>query len=140
MIHTELTAIGQNAVTNTLRTAVAQGSRRVNKATYQWAQQNVVGPLRVKDYPPERPGQKYKRTGNLRRGWDVQLNQASVTIHNRMGYSGYVVGDRKGERQAWMHRGRWWLFRDFVVAAWPLLKTMVVSELDYMFAIGAIRR
>ncbi len=140
MIHCELTVIGQNTVANTMRTAAAQGQRRVTKATYQWAQQNVVGPLLVKPYPPERPGQRYKRTGALGRGWGVTFNPASVTIHNRMGSSGYVVGDGRGGRQAWMHKGRWWLFRDVVTAARPLLKTMVMGELDHMFALGVIRQ
>lgn len=139
MIHFSLTVIGQNAVANTLRTAAATGGKRVNNVTYQWAQQNVLSQYR-RAYPPERPGQRYRRTGALGRNWDIRINPASITIYNRMAYAGYVVGDGKGKGQAWMHRGRWWLARDVANAARPALKAMVVSELDHMFAMGQIRR
>ena len=136
MIHFNLTVIGQNAVENKLRTAAATGQKRMNNVTYQWAQNNVMPQLLTKAYPAERPGQKYVRTYNLRKGWGIRINNASINIHNTMGYSGYVVGDSRGGRQAWMHAGRWWLAREIVVAARPLLKQMIVKELDYMLEMG----
>lgn len=136
MIHFDLTVIGQNAVENKLRTAAATGQKRMNNVTYQWAQNNVMSQLLTKAYPAERPGQKYVRTYNLRRGWNIRINNASINIHNRMGYSGYVVGNSQGGKQAWMHAGRWWLARDIITAARPLLKTMIVKELDYMLDMG----
>lgn len=138
MIHFSLNVIGQTAVANTLRTAAATGGKRVNNVTYQWAQNNVLSQFR-KAYPPQRPGQKYIRTGRLGAGWDIRINPASITIYNHMAYAGYVVGDAKGNKQAWMHRGRWWLARDVITAARPMLKTMVINELDHMFAMGVRR-
>ena len=139
MIHFSLNVAGQSTVANTLRTAATTGGKRVNHVTYQWAQGNVLSQFR-RAYPPERPGQRYQRTFNLGRSWDIRINPASITIYNRMAYAGYVVGDGKGKGQAWMHRGRWWLARDVANAARPALKQMVMTELDHMFATGQIRR
>ena len=140
MIHFQLNVIGQNAVENALRTAAATGQKRITNVTYQWAQGNVMSQLRTRAYPAERPGQKYRRTYNLRAGWDIRINKASITIYNRMGYAGYVVGDAKGAGQAYMHVNRWWLARDIVTEARVNLKPMILDELNHMFAIGAIKR
>lgn len=57
------------------------------------------------NYAPERPGSDYIRTGMLGGGWThVQRGPLQHTITNTVMYATYVVG----ERQAWMHRGRWW--------------------------------
>jgi hypothetical protein len=85
--------------------------------------------LSVRPYPPERPGQRYKRTGRLGRSWKVSTRGQSVIIENTAPYSGYVVGDGAGQRQAWMHRGRWWLMRDMVDEKRPELKRMMVQML-----------
>lgn len=138
MIHFELRVSGQTAVQNALRTAAATGRKRMVNVTYQWAEQNVMAQFR-RAYPPPRPGQTYRRTGNLGRGWAIRINQGSVTIHNAMPYAGYVVGDAKGAGQAWMHRGRWWVARDAIDEARPLLKAMVIDELNHMFALGMVR-
>ena len=76
----------------------------------------------MKIYPPQRPGQIYVRTFKLKRGWKVKragatgyriLNEARFRGRR---YAKYVVGSATGERQAWMHRGRWPLFRNVVDA------------------------
>jgi hypothetical protein len=136
VIHFDLRIIGQNAVENKLRTAAATGSKRVNNAAYRWAENNVMSQLRTKAYPPERLGQKYKRTGKLGRGWRLRQDPASIVIRNAMNYSGYVVGDGKGERQAWMHVSRWWKVRDLIDEQRPKLKEMVVDELNFMLQMG----
>ena len=75
---------------------------------------------RMQEYPSERPRQKYKRTGRLFRSWKIDSDgKTRYTIENtaaREGrrYGHYVVGDAYGTSQAWMHRGRWLLFRNVV--------------------------
>ena len=109
MLRFELTIIGQNAVTNRLRTAAAKAPGAVGDATYRWAQ-DVRGKLKSTPYPPKRPGQRYVRTGRLANSWRAErVSQSRTVITNSAAYSGYVVGNSRGERQAWFHRGRWWL-------------------------------
>ena len=76
---------------------------------------------KMEAYPPERPLQKYVRTGRLGFSWWVKRLDDGYTISNdvrsiRTGkpYAVYVVGDAYGTRQAWMHVGRWLVFRDVV--------------------------
>lgn len=77
-------------------------------------------------YPPERPGQTYQRTGTFFRSWKIEEitdkkyggynieNTARSRNRKRTRYGIYVVGSAYGTRQAWMHRGRWLVFRDVV--------------------------
>ncbi len=72
---------------------------------------------RVPEYPPERPGQSYVRTGRLGRsltseaGGDSvsEVGGAGMEVWGRWGtnvyYGKWVIGR---ETQAWMHAGRWW--------------------------------
>ena len=129
MLRFELTITGQDAVTHSLREAAAVLPRQVVNTTYDWAQLHVMRYLSVRPYPPERPGQRYKRTGRLGRSWKVSTRGQLVVIENTAPYSGYVVGDGAGQRQAWMHRGRWWLMRDMVDEKRPELKRMMVQML-----------
>lgn len=90
---------------------------------------------RMQEYPPEPAGQsvteshpvlgkiyrpargRYQRTGLLGSRWAIEERGQGYTISNtaaRRGreYGIYVVGDAYGNRQAWMHQGRWQVFRD----------------------------
>lgn len=91
---------------------------------------------RMQEYPPEPAGQsetsshavlgrvyrtakgRYRRTGLLGARWSIeQFQKSGYVIRNtaaRRGreYGVYVVGDAYGQRQAWMHQGRWQVFRD----------------------------
>lgn len=91
---------------------------------------------RMQEYPPEPAGQSkrvshtifgyiikavgYKRTGTLGRSWKIEEidngYQIENTARSKRGhrYSRYVVGDAYGTGQAWMHQGRWQVFRDVV--------------------------
>lgn len=74
---------------------------------------------KMQDYPPERPGQRYQRTGNLFYHWKIEETANGYAIENtatRKGraYPQYVVGDAYGTSQAWMHTGRWSKLRDVV--------------------------
>lgn len=88
-------------------------------------------------YPPEPAGQsieskhsvlgtvyrpakgRYQRTGRLGHTWKITQASDGYSIGNdaaRKGrrYAVYVVGNAFGTNQAWMHKGRWPVFRDVV--------------------------
>jgi hypothetical protein len=57
-------------------------------------------------YPAPRPGQTYRRTQELKRGWHraTPLDQGTgFELVTPTAHANLV----QGERQAWMHRGRW---------------------------------
>ena len=60
------------------------------------------------DYPPQRPGTSYVRTGTLGRRWTTKIAQAPSgligTVGNNTSYGPFV---QSSQFQAWMHRGRW---------------------------------
>lgn len=101
---------GINRVRNQLRTIAAFYPRKVDDVA-QVDLQRIRRMLKAKPYPAKRPGQKYVRTGLLANKWAVErvkpglwriVNNAS--LRGRV-YAGYVVGNR----QAWMHKNRWWI-------------------------------
>lgn len=66
----------------------------------------IVTEARV--YPPQRPGQRYRRTEDLKRGWrrtDARRDAGAlvVDVENPVAYGSFVQGDD----QAPVHRGRW---------------------------------
>jgi len=70
-------------------------------------------------YPSERPGQKYVRSGRMFRGWRIVKlgNNKGYSLGNVAQFKGnayphFVVGSAYGTGQAWMHKGRWPLFRE----------------------------
>ena len=94
----------------------AKRAKDPSDAMRAWAQATYTE-LKGEAYPPERPAQKYVRTGTLRDSWTWhrQGNNA-IRIENTAQQRGkyypvYVVGDAAGHRQAWMHVGRWWTAR-----------------------------
>ena len=90
----------------------------------------------MEGYPPERPGQTYVRTGRLGFSWDVKrLDDGYVITNNarsRYGqyYAQYVVGNAYGTGQAWMHVGRWQVFRDVVDAEMAKLPQAVADAIE----------
>lgn len=73
-------------------------------------------------YPPERPGQRYRRTGKLGESWKQrQYGRYHVSFTNATPYAQYVVGDGEGNKQAWMHTGRWWVAAERIASATPRL-------------------
>ena len=130
MLRFELTIIGQNAVTNRLRTAAAKAPGAVGDATYRWAQ-DVRGKLKSTPYPPKRPGQRYVRTGRLANSWRVErASLGRVLITNSAQYSGWVVGGGPHNRQARVHVGRWWKGENVVRESLPNLTRTIVNEMD----------
>lgn len=116
---------GFNRVENKLRHLASNLPHISQEVIYKWAQ-GTRAILKSTPYPPKRPNQKYKRTGRLASSWRAARTTTGATIENRAafrgrGYSRYVVGDGKGERQAWMHKGRWWKGRDVINKETPEL-------------------
>ena len=73
----------------------------------------------MQKYPPQRAGSRYTRTYQFKNSWVITLQARGISIRNtarsRRGlYGEYVVGDERGDGQAWMHVGNWLLFRDVV--------------------------
>jgi hypothetical protein len=88
--------------------------------TNDWVRQ-ARDRLEEREYPPELPGQRYRRTYNLKYGFVyLQQNREEWLIYNAMQYSSYVVGEE--DEQAEIHKGRWWIAREVVEEG--------ISELD----------
>lgn len=72
---------------------------------------------RFKRYPAKTAKQNYIRTFRLRRKWKIsRKGRMGYTVANNASFKGkayarFVVGDAKGKNQAWMHQGRWKIFR-----------------------------
>jgi hypothetical protein len=98
-----------------MRKTIAAHPKEVNAVMRVWSM-DVETALKRKAYA--RPRGSYKRTYELRKSWKaVQTKEARWTItNNAMGptgkfYARYVVGEddgAKNQRQAWMHKDRWW--------------------------------
>ena len=67
----------------------------------------------VREYPPEKPHSRYRRTHDLYGGWKVatRLTASSLItiINNEMHYAVRVHGDSAGKGQWIMHRSTGWL-------------------------------
>lgn len=73
----------------------------------------------LKIYAKKRPGQKYRRTFALRRGWKVAIKILTTGFRaittNKTLYTHFVVGQTDlrmkagGKGQAKVHKGRWWI-------------------------------
>ena len=110
---------GYNRVRNNLRKLVRMMPDIVEPIGYKWAQRTRVK-LQKQKYPPPPPDSKYKRTGLLANKWAVEHPKVGrwhiVNKAENKGryYASYVVGDERGDNQAWMHTGRWWIASDIV--------------------------
>lgn len=77
---------------------------------------------KVPAYPPTRPGQTYKRTGDLGRSITTDVKSISGGYQGSIGtnkiYAPWVISDRSvsggSGPQAWMHKGRWWTLQGVV--------------------------
>jgi hypothetical protein len=126
MLRFQLVITGNDELLARLRSASAKAPGVMDEISYRWAQ-NVRAKLKSTPYPPKRPGQRYVRTGRLANSWRAErLGKGRALIANSAGYSGYVVG----KKQAWMHRGRWWLGRNVLMESAPELETAAKREID----------
>lgn len=64
---------------------------------------------RMQEYPPERAGQTYRRTGNLRASWQTFPNEGSGDVLGVVRSSGVIYNRyvQDADAQAWMHQDRW---------------------------------
>jgi hypothetical protein len=71
---------------------------------------------RIRRYPPERPNQRYIRTGTLNRSWSRRIEGSGLSIRGIVGSNGAMapynrlVQDR--QHQSRVHRGRWQTIQD----------------------------
>ena len=120
---------GVNRVRNQLRRLAANSPRIVDNELGKWARM-VRGILKATRYPPPPPRSKYIRTGRLANSWSAGRERMGVwSIRNSASYSGYVVGDAKGNGQAYMHKGRWWIGRNIIEDHVPELRRSIVEAL-----------
>jgi len=126
MLRFQLVITGNDELLARLRSASAKAPGVMDEISYRWAQ-NVRAKLKSTPYPPKRPGQRYVRTGRLANSWRAERKgKGRAVIINSAGYSGYVVG----KKQAWTHRGRWWLGRNVLMESAPELETAAKREID----------
>lgn len=90
---------------------------------YLWARDLHAGRLAgMGNYAPERPGQRYERTGELGASfWYDDIGPSHYEFTNDVPYAPLVVGNSDGGGQAWMHEGRWWTLKARVEEAMPAL-------------------
>ena len=108
-------------VRNMLRHLAATQPDLTDEIVGDWAK-DMRGTLKGTPYPQRRPNQTYVRTGQVANRWAaLQVRSGIWEITNsaknpKTGepYAYRVVGDDKGEDQAWMHLHRWYLFREVI--------------------------
>lgn len=77
----------------------------------------------VREYPPERAGQRYIRTGKRYAATKLEAVDNGYRLVSNPRYADgrtgnpYTIGDARGQGQAWMHKGRWVLLADAVKRA-----------------------
>lgn len=105
-------------VRNALRYLAAHIPELTDPIMRQWSQEQANA-LQARAYPPKLPNQKYKRTGLLGRRWEAKRQKPGIwSVINRAKqpkgkpYARYVVGDERGQHQAHIHQGRWWIARE----------------------------
>lgn len=138
MIGFDLTVRGQEQVTAAMRRTAEQGQKRVAAVTYHWAV-NALPRLRGTPYPPERPGQTYKRTGLLRRSWHADPTPDGARIYNDRPGVTFVIGDWMGGGQAWFHVNRWWTGEGLLRNERQKLRPLLIDELNHLLSMGQIR-
>ncbi len=98
--------------------------QKVRAEVPQIAEKNINAVVKrvqkqMQNYPPPPSGSRYTRTYLFKNSWRITKQARGFKLENtastrRGRYGNYVVGDALGAGQAWMHVGRWLLFRDVV--------------------------
>lgn len=94
-----------------IRKQFADAPRRIEEAlTTVSAEQLAAMAQQLALYPGTRPGQRYRRTGRLGRGWEAKPvfrvggSGVSAVLRNAVRYAPYV---QVAGQQSWFHAGRW---------------------------------
>lgn len=120
---------GSNRVRNSLRRLAADAPEIIDEDIREWSQ-DVRRSLKATKYPPRRPGQTYIRTGRLANSFAVDREgRGRYSLVNRAPYALYVIGDSRGQNQAWMHEGRWWTMRQEIEQYTPELVRRITASL-----------
>ncbi len=109
MTQLSMTVTGAEIVRKGLQDLGAEIPKIGRLQIYQTAQAIV---RTMKSYPPPPAASTYVRTFTLGGGWMIISRSDGYTIRNDTPYTKYVVGNAYGLEQAWMHVGRWQVFRD----------------------------
>lgn len=130
---TSIEVRGVNRVRNSLRRLAADTPELIDSDIRDWSQDTRKA-LKGTKYPAKRPGQTYVRTGRLANSFAVNREgKASYAIQNRASYAVYVIGDARGQNQAWMHEGRWWTMREEIEKRTPELVKKLTRTLMRLF-------
>lgn len=105
MVELEFKVENSKAVTDALA-AIEELTTYFHPTMRGWAEQTTLNYLwGMKNYPQQRPGSDYQRTGEFGESWSVMDEGPSHFIfESDHAAASLIVGDD----QAWMHRGRWW--------------------------------
>ena len=134
-IKTEVEFRGVNRVRNQLR-ALASAVPDVTDPVVEKHAKTMAAFLRRKQYPPRRPNQKYKRTGELGRRFRAQRrgreSWAVINRAKRKGqyYAVWVI--KKGMQNRQFHLGRWWTLEDEMQKSMPRLTRNLTVALDQL--------
>lgn len=126
---------GYNRVRNNMRRLASDMEKELDPVVGTWTRW-TRSRLKARAYPPMRPRQTYVRTGQLANRWRVEKKGPSrhAIMNDARGprgqlYATYVVGDGRGENQAWMHKNRWWIARDVINETTPQLTTALSARI-----------
>jgi hypothetical protein len=94
--------------------------------------------------PPERPGQRYIRTHRLVKSFVITRQKRGYKMENtaaRKGrrYAVFPLGDGEGKNQAWMHAGRWLLYRDVIDFEMTKVPDSVEAQIKIVAAKNGMR-
>lgn len=85
---------------------------------------------KMQRYPAPPSGSTYRRTYHFRAGWRLIATGNGYRISNVVPYAKYPVGSAYGTNQAWMHVGRWQLFRDVADAEMEQLPKTIQANIS----------
>ena len=124
-LRVRVTAIGLDTTINNLVKMDSRMDGWIHDVIRDWVSKVRKKVYGRKNYPSERAGQKYVRTGALGKNWRTATKGLTAHFSNKMPYASYVVGTQTGEGQAWMHKGRWWKLQWRIAQQLPTLQRMV---------------
>ena len=100
----------------------------LDRVMWKWVK-DKASRLRAKRYPPERPGQRYIRTGKLGAAW-VGVRVGSLLHHIRnwvRGKKGFYAATVVGPSQGFYFVNRWWQATPFLKADKPTLGDVIAE-------------
>jgi len=116
-----------------LQRKLGQDFRRVLRPPMQKAVHLLQADMA--DYPPQRPGSAYRRTGTLGRTWTTEVTDVNSGVEGKVGnMTEYAPLVQSRQFQAAVHRGRWQTEQDV------LARNMARIERFFQDAVDAALR